>query len=305
MIVLSLFDGMSCGQIALNKLGVTNYTYYAAEIKSSAIKVTKHNYPNTIHIGDVTKVSYRDGVLYTEKGNFNVGKIDLLMGGSPCQDFSILGLQKGLLGERSKLFIEYLRIKNETQPKVWLLENVKMKKESKLELDTYLKAKGIAINSRLLSYQNRPRVYWSNLNITEPEALNVSFQDYIGIGDITEAMTKRTPSRERMWGNGKGRNNKSTCFNATFSNYVCCLTRKQDRSPNSGLIAHGDFCRFLTRRELEQAQTVPLGYTDCVSYNQAQDLLGDGWTVDVIVHILKDLKFIIELYALRDLTTDK
>ena len=301
MVVLSLFDGMSCGQIALNKLGITDYTYYAAEIKSSAIKVTKHNYPNTIHIGDVTKVSYSNGILYTEKGNFNVGRIDLLMGGSPCQDFSIAGLQKGLLGERSKLFLEYLRIKEEVDPKIWLLENVKMSKSHKTELDLYLNTNGILINSNLVSYQNRPRLYWSNLSFTTPKDYEISFQDYIGIGDIPESIMKPTPSRKRMWNNGEGGNHRGSCENITFANKIKCLTRKQDRCPNSGLIAHGDFCRYLTRRELEQAQTVPLGYTDCVSYNQAQDLLGDGWTVDVIVHILKDLKFIIELHALREL----
>jgi DNA (cytosine-5)-methyltransferase 3A len=289
MNVLSLFDGMSCGQIALNKLGITNYTYYAAEIKNSAIKVAKFNYPNTIHIGDVTKVKYIDGVLSTELGQYNVGKIDLLLGGSPCQDFSIAGLQKGLLGERSKLFLEYLRIKNEVKPRYWLLENVKMNKNSKKELDTYLNTEGCLLNSKLVSYQSRPRIYWSNLNITIPKDLNINFQDYIGIGDLEEAKVNKTQSRERMWNNGEGRNDKSSCANVTKADKVFCLTRKQDRSPNSGLVSYKDFCRYLTRRELEQAQTVPLGYTDIVSYNQAQDLLGDGWTVDVIAHLLKGI----------------
>jgi DNA (cytosine-5)-methyltransferase 3A len=93
-----------------------------------------------------------------------------------------------------------------------------------------------------------------------------------------------------MWNEGKGFNKLGTCKNVTFSNKIDCLTRKQDRSPNSGLIEFDDFCRFLTRRELELAQTVPVGYTDCVSYNQAQDLLGDGWTVEVITNILKGIK---------------
>ena len=92
-----------------------------------------------------------------------------------------------------------------------------------------------------------------------------------------------------MWNNGEGRNARGTCANVTNSKKVFCVTRKQDRSPNSGLISHGDFCRFLTQRELELAQTVPVGYTNILSYNQAQDVLGDGWTVDVIKHILKKL----------------
>lgn len=125
MIVLSLFDGMSCGQIALKELGIIPEKYYASEIKPHAIKVTKANFPNTIHIGDVRKVFYKDGVLETENGVFEVGKIDLLIGGSPCQDLS--GMNKnqiGLAGDKSSLFWEYARIKKETLPYFFMLENV-------------------------------------------------------------------------------------------------------------------------------------------------------------------------------------
>ena len=294
--VLSLFDGMSCGQIALERIGAKVDRYFASEIKKHAIKVTKENYPGTIHIGDVTKVSYKNGVLYTEEGNFIVGKIDLLIGGSPCQDFSILKANgKGLKGEKSKLFYEYLRLLKEVNPTYFLLENVKMKKESEQQLNKYLGTNGIHINSNLVSYQNRPRIYWTNIpNVSLPTDKHINFQDYIGkFGeDLEQYKVKRTPSREKMWNNGQGRNNfLGGCDNKTYADKVNCLTRKQDRSPNSGLIEYEDFCRYLTRRELEQAQTVPLGYTDCVSYNQAQDLLGDAWTVDVIAHILSYMDF--------------
>ena len=138
MIVLSLFDGMSCGQIAFDKLGIrfdgTKNKYFASEIKKHAIKVTKNNYPNTIHIGDVTKVSYKNGTLYTENGEYEVGEIDYLIGGSPCQDFSVAKLNNvkyGLEGDKSKLFYEYLRLLREINPKYFLLENVRMKEESK------------------------------------------------------------------------------------------------------------------------------------------------------------------------------
>ena len=295
MIVLSLFDGMSCGQVALERIGVKVDRYFASEIKKHAIKVTMNNYPNTIQIGDVTKVSYKDGVLYTEQGNYIVGKIDLLIGGSPCQDFSILKANgKGLEGDKSKLFYEYLRLLKEIKPKYFLLENVKMKKESEQQLNKYLGTNGIHINSNLVSYQNRPRIYWTNIpNVSLPTDKHINFQDYIGkFGeDLEQYKVKRTPSREKMWNNGQGRNSFGTCDNKTYATKINCLTRKQDRSPNSGLIELDDFCRYLTRRELEQAQTVPLGYTDCVSYNQAQDLLGDGWTVDVIAHILSYMDF--------------
>ena len=300
MVVLSLFDGMSCGQIAFDKLGIKfdgiNDKYFASEIKKSAIKVTKHNYPNTIHIGDVTKVSYSNGVLYTENGEYEVGEIDYLIGGSPCQDFSIIKIQKmehgkyGLNGDKSKLFYEYLRLLKEINPKYFLLENVRMKEDSKKQLDKYLGVEGRYINSIDFSFQNRPRFYWTNINILPYEAKNINFQDYkdTDYEYCKQFKVNKTMSRLKMWNNGNGTNNfKSGCANVTDSEKIFCLTRFQDRCPNSGLIEFEDFCRFLTRRELELAQTVPVGYTNCLSYNQAQDVLGDGWTVDVIVHILK------------------
>lgn len=288
MNVLSLFDGMSCGQIALNKIGIKDYKYYASEIKNHAIKCTQYNYPDTIQIGDVTKIHYKDGILYTENGEFKVGKIDLLLGGSPCQDFSILKVNgKGLEGDKSKLFYEYLRILKEVNPKFFLLENVKMKTESKKQLDEYLGTEGKLINSNLVSYQNRPRFYWSNISFNIPDDKQVNFQNFKETENLDKYMLNKTPSRIRMWSDGAGRNEIRSCANVTNSEKIYCITRKQDRCPNAGLIAYKDFCRYLTRKELEQGQTVPIGYTDCVSYNQAQDLLGDGWTVDVIAHILR------------------
>jgi hypothetical protein len=297
MIVLSLFDGMSCGQIAFDKLGIkfdgVNNKYFASEIKKHAIKVTKHNYPNTIHIGDVTKVSYKNGTLYTENGEYEVGEIDYLIGGSPCQDFSVAKLNNtkyGLEGDKSKLFYEYLRLLKEINPKYFLLENVRMKEDSKKQLDMYLGVEGRYINSIDFSFQNRPRFYWTNINILPYEPKDINFQDYkdTDYEYCKQFKVNKTISRLRMWNNGNGTNNfKSGCANVTDSEKIFCLTRFQDRCPNSGLIEFDDFCRFLTRRELELAQTVPVGYTNCLSYNQAQDVLGDGWTVDVIVHILK------------------
>lgn len=293
MNVLSLFDGMSCGRIALKLEGINVKRYYASEIKKHAIKCSKYNNNDVIHIGDVTKISYKNGILYTEKGKFQVGKIDILMGGSPCQDFSILKVNgKGLEGDKSKLFYEYLRLLKEIKPKYFLLENVKMKKESKEQLDNYLETEGVFINSIDFSYQNRPRFYWTNIKILPYESKDINFQDYIGKFEenLDDFKVNRTPSRERMWNNGEGKNNIGNCANVTNSKQIYCITRKQDRCPNSGLIQHDDFCRYLSRRELEKGQNIPLGYTDCLSYNQAQDLLGDGWTVDVIRHILKGLK---------------
>lgn len=291
--VLSLFDGISCGQIALERANIKVDKYYASEIKKIAIDTTMLHYPSTVQIGDVTKVRYENGVLYTENGNFNVGKIDLLIGGSPCQDFSSVratnGLEiNGLKGTKSKLFYEYLRLLREVKPHFFLLENVRMKKESEEQLNEYLGLKGIFINSLLVSYQNRPRIYWTNIpNVVPPKDRKINFQDFREREYEKELPYKvnRTPSREKMWSNGRGKGQRNACANVTNSNHIQCITRKQDRCPNSGLIEFEDFCRYLTRSELELGQTLPLGYTDNLTYNQMQDVCGDGWTVDVIAHI--------------------
>ena len=278
--VLSLFDGMSCGQLALKRANIDYENYYASEIKPIALKVTKANFPNTIHVGDVTKLNASD-----------FPKIDLLIGGSPCQDFSILNKdRKGLEGSRSSLFYEYLRLLKELKPKYFLLENVRMKKSCEEELNEYLGVKGIHINSNLVSYQNRYRIYWTNIpNVAAPIDRNVNFQDFKERNHEIAKTYKLnpTPSRITMWSNGEGNkaNSIKACNNITNAAKIGCITRKQDRSPNSGLIECDDFCRYLTREELEKGQTVPIGYTSSVSYNQAQDLLGDGWTVEVIAHI--------------------
>lgn len=152
MNVLSLFDGMSCGQIALKKLGIKYDNYYASEIDKFAIQITKKNFPNTIHLGDVTQVSSGD-----------LPKIDLLIGGSPCQGFSMAGKGLNFDDPRSKLFFEFVRLKDELNPKFFLLENVKMKKESMDIISKYMKTQPYEINSALVSAQNRKRIYWTNI----------------------------------------------------------------------------------------------------------------------------------------------
>ena len=271
--VLSLFDGMSCGQIALERAGIPIKNYFASEIKKSAIKCAKHNYPNTIHIGDVRKVSYKNGVLVTEFGRYSV-KIDLLIGGSPCQDFSrikVVDLNRsgyGLSGDKSSLFYEFLRIKEEIEEYnenlLFLLENVKMKKESEKELNKYLSVDGVHINSSLVSFQNRPRVYWTNIkSLTIPNDKNISFQNHKQTENLDEYKLKKSKLHDRYWMNGNGNNSAfGGCKNVTNAAKVQCLSRKQDRSPNAGLVQYDDYCRFLTRRELENAQTVTEGYTD-------------------------------------------
>lgn len=295
MKVLSLFDGISCGQLALRKAGIKYDDYYASEIKPHAISVTKEHFPNTIHIGDVTKIRYEKGTLFTEVGTYDIGEIDLLIGGSPCQDFSIANTkQLGLVGEKSKLFYEYLRLLREIKPTYFFLENVKMKKDSELQLNKYLGVQGIHFNSNLVSYQSRPRIYWTNITgFSLPKDRNIDFQDYkdTDYDYCKQFMMNRTPSRIKMWNGGEGKTGfTGICKNVTNEKKIGCITRKQDRCPNSGLVECGDFARFLTRRELELGQTLPIGYTDSVSYNQMQDLVGDCWTVDAIVEFFKNIK---------------
>ena len=164
MNVLSLFDGISCGQIALNRVAIKIDNYYASEIDKDAITVTQFNYPNTIQLGDVKKL----------KGNM-LPKIDLLIGGSPCQDLSKAKTEgKGLVGEKSSLFYEYLRLLNEVKPKYFLLENVVMKKDYRDIITKELGVNPILINSNLVSAQNRERLYWRNIpNITIPKDKNI------------------------------------------------------------------------------------------------------------------------------------
>lgn len=169
MKVLSLFDGMSCGQIALNRLGVKYSAYYASEIDKNAIKVTMSNYPNTIQLGDITKVN-----------GYDLPKIDLLIGGSPCQGFSFAGKGLNFDDPRSKLFFEYVRLLKETNPKYFLLENVKMKKEHQDVISYYLVVKPILINSSLVSAQNRERLYWTNIpNVSQPKDNGIILKDIV------------------------------------------------------------------------------------------------------------------------------
>lgn len=174
--VLSLFDGMSCGQIALQRAGIKVENYFASEIDKHAIQVTQHNYPNTIQIGDVTKVKVSD-----------LPKIDLLIGGSPCQGFSFAGKQLNFDDPRSKLFFEFVRLLKETKAKYFLLENVLMKKEYEQIITDHLGVEPIFINSALVSAQNRKRLYWTNIpNVTEPKDKGITWGDVRERGVNTE-----------------------------------------------------------------------------------------------------------------------
>ena len=271
--VLSLFDGMSCGQIALERAGIKVENYFASEIKPHAIKVTQHNYPNTIQLGDVTKIDVSI-----------LPKIDLLIGGSPCQDLSAANKNKdGLNGIKSMLFYEYVRIYNELKlinpDMLFLLENVKMQKEWEATITTELGVEPVFINSALVSAQMRKRLYWTNIkNVSAPSDKNIELQSILDKGGFTNKKkafclleSESRPQtcnwkRFRRW-------RKKSFVNIIF----------EDESIN---LFHN---RILSQTELEKLQTIPLGYTSILSRNDAACLIGDGWTVDVIAHIFKNI----------------
>lgn len=312
--VLSLFDGMSCGQIALDELGIEVEAYYASEIKPHGIYVSTKNYPNTIHIGDVTKVSYdkATGVLTTENGTFDVGEIDLVMGGSPCQNFSVACIKekrKGLEGEKSALFYEFLRILGEVEPKWFLLENVaSMDAESKSQLDTYMGVTGVKIDSALFVAALRKRIYWTNLhinlNITDAGALMEDVIDdgyvpYKKSSCLIESHSRPVTDKLRLtrrhlgtrlmpvvYKSEKHFEEVTKHYNANYKG----LSAKEVDAIRDGIdnsVYEG--VRILSQNEMERLQGVPVGYCDGISRNNAASLLGDGWTVPVIKHILKGI----------------
>lgn len=271
MNVLSLFDGMSCGQIALNKSGIKYDNYFASEIDENAIKITQHNYPNTKQIGSVVDVKGGD-----------LPKIDLLIGGSPCQSFSNAGKGQGFDGE-SSLFWEFVRVLKETNPKYFLLENVKMKKEWEQVITDALGVEPILINSSLVSAQNRERLYWTNIpNIELPEDKGLRFGDVINNDYKFKPLTKWFFSK---WGEKQ----KIDTLRTIYAEKSFCLTTNKSHSKNYYLNKDRTMARMLERDEVERLQTVPVGYTNCVSKTAAHHAVGNGWTVDVIVHIFKNI----------------
>lgn len=231
MNVLSLFDGMSCGQIALNRAGVKYDNYFASEIDKPAIKVTMANYPNTIQIGSVLGVKSSD-----------LPKIDLLIGGSPCQGFSFAGKQLNFEDPRSSLFFEYVRLLKECSPKYFLLENVKMKKEYQDVITEYLEVEPITINSNLLSAQNRTRYYWTNIpNIEQPKDKGILLKDITedGLQSLGLAQRGRYDENGKVVQkyelNGTEKSNAMT----TVSKDTLLFTPVDKHSSNSGLVCLG------------------------------------------------------------------
>jgi len=275
--VLSLFDGMSCGQIALNKLGIKYDNYYASEIDEAAMSVTQFNYPNTIQMGSITELQ-----------SSQLPKIDLLFGGSPCQSFSNAGNGKGFDG-KSGLFYDFVRLLKECKPTYFLLENVKMKKEWQDIISEELGVQPIKINSNLVSAQNRERLYWTNIPV-----VGLPDDKKIYIEDILD-----TNFDSKYWLKERNAELLSKKVSIEGAPDICCIDvynkkfKKDRKSPTLTLPHHnslrllqdGKF-RKLTPNECERLQTVPVDYTNTgIADIHRYSMLGNGWTVDVIAFI--------------------
>ena len=324
MRILSLFDGMSCGQIALNRLGLKDYTYYASEVDKYAIQITQKNFPNTIQVGDVTEL---------KSSNFK--NIDLLMAGSPCQGFSFAGKQLNFNDPRSALFFEFLRLLKEIKPKYFLLENVRMKKEWLTVISESCGVEPYLFNSAKVSAQNRLRYYWTNIevnkyiddkgiflkdilenDINSKYNLSEAKKDRVGggnrepkvvvsrkrheiikknLGDRINDDTLLIGSSQKNAYLGKDKSSSLTEAMGKGGGHVPMVrggsSKEYLKSVEKKTMALNDqnYWRKITPLEAERLQTVPDNYTEGVSNTQRYKMLGNGWTVDIIAHILKPL----------------
>lgn len=302
MRVLSLFDGICCGHLALEKAGIKIDSYDAYEIEKNAIKATETNFPDVIQHGDVT---IEDFTKYK-------GKIDLLIGGSPCTNLSMAGNGQGLKGSQSKLFYEYARAIKEAQPKYFLLENVIMKKEWEDIITNILGVEPIEINSSLVSAQNRRRLYWTNIpNVTLPEDKNITLEDILEDIEFPNPaairgrrLNKATIIGRRLDKNGHRKDTDKTipitqCLEvrATNTDKSNCLTTvdKDNVLTPLSIGRHPDAFkdnlpfRYYTTKEMCRLQTVPDDFLNMIPDSAARKALGNGWTVDVIAHIFSFL----------------
>ena len=278
--IVSTFDGISCLQIALNRQGLEYKNYYASEIDTHCIKITQKNYPNTIQKGNICDLTKAD---FPEN-------IDLLVGGSPCQGFSLMGRQLNFNDDRSKLFFEFVRLKDELKPKWFILENVVMRQDIQDAISNLLGVKPIKINSALFSGQNRKRLYWTNIpNVEEKIAQSVaSLPQITGKSILTDQTYEIATVR-------KGKNGSPRQIVKPATDKLGCLTASYYKGVNAdGRPAKSKFfgdyeagkIEMLSPLECERLQTVPEGYTEGISKTQRYKALGNGFTVEVISFIL-------------------
>jgi len=282
---------MSCGQLALHQSGVPIGRYYASEVDKFAIKVTQANWPNTIQLGDVEKVTAPV-----------LPKIDLLIGGSPCQGFSFAGKRLNFDDPRSQLFFEYVRLLQQLKPTYFLLENVAMAKKSEDVITEFMGVDPVTINSNLVSAQNRKRLYWTNIPFEfsgdyyehifadillrdPPERLILSpgELDYMNRPVSTKVASKHGKPRWEYSTHNDSSDLKSHAVVANYSKGVPFNILFDGRFEDPPVI------RKLDPIECERLQTVPDNYTNHTSYKQRYKMLGNGWTVSVIEQIFLGL----------------
>jgi DNA-cytosine methyltransferase len=318
--VLSLFDGMSCGRLALERSDISVGNYYASEVDKFATLVSEVNYPDIIRLGDVTK---------WEDWDLDWSTIDLLIGGFPCQSFSLSGLNKGFDDERGQLayvtrdIFKHVQSKN---PNVkFLFENVKMSKVNKNVLDDLFGVEGELLNSRLFSAQNRPRIYWTNIKGVDwnPEDKGILLKDIVEDKTVYWGAAKRGrytdngTIEQRIEVNGTQKSNAITTVSKDYlilsdkaigymdrlrngkprwefhrnplDGKAACLTANMFKGVPYGVIE--EYCRRLSPLECERLQTVPDNFTESVSNTQRYKMLGNGWNIDTICHILKNITY--------------
>jgi DNA-cytosine methyltransferase len=320
MNVLSLFDGMSCGMIALDRLGIKVDKYYASEIDKYAMQVSAANYPEIIQVGDVCDLKSED-----------FKDIDLILAGSPCQGFSFSGKGLAFDDPRSALFFEFIRLLKEIKPKYFLLENVKMKKEYLDIISEYTEVEPIFIQSSLVSAQSRQRYYWTNIpNIQQPKDRGIALKEILEYQPdsytiMSDKFSKRQEGRKCLVDMNKEKAASLSAMeyvkNGRQGDYLACdadgkprivcaayrgrynedgsisqrLELRKDDKTNTITTVQKDnvltkdqaYWRKLTPIECERLQTVPDNYTNHVSNTQRYKMLGNGWTIEVIAHILK------------------
>lgn len=281
MKVLSLFDGISCGRVALEKAGYHVSEYNASEIEPNAIKITQNNYTETIQIGDVTKVD----------GNKFKG-IDLLIGGSPCQSLSIVQSKtRQNLDGKSKLFYEFVRVFEESKPRYFLFENVaSMNDESKQVISELLGCEPVYVNSNCFVAQDRPRLYWTNIPVEISELSesslclndilesNVDEKYFYNCGYDFHGLDKSVCATLHI----KGHDILKRVHSPKYKSHT--LTTCGGGNTQKKVMVNGR-ARKLTPIEYERLQGLPDNYTSCVSNTARYTGIGNGWTVDVIAHI--------------------
>jgi site-specific DNA-cytosine methylase len=284
--VLSLFDGLSCGRIALERAKVPVEVYFASEIDIHAESISRYNYPDIVRLGDVNKIDFRD-----------LGRIDLVLAGSPCQSFSTAGKQKGFQDPRGQLFWQFIRALDELEPRYFLLENVRMSEFSEKVISESVGVIPKQINSSTVSAQSRTRLYWTNIPVIQPLPNSGIYLDeiiewdapWIQIAPAGESRIRgeRYNTRPILVSKGKARRRSAPLMTAMTSFYhpYYVQTDQGYRSP--------------TITEVERLQTLPDGYTEFGDYGDGEPVAlskhrrvhatGNGWTVDVIKHLLEGI----------------